>query len=94
MDTSANKTVIPDQIYNSVILLNLQKQREQIFNPGCNLLEVLGIMNIIPQKGKMTQELVDVIKKLHTPLLSRPTITKLNLMSHINNIDLNTSIQN
>lgn len=47
MDTSANKTVIPDQIYNSVILLNLQKQREQIFN----LLEVLGIMNIIPQKG-------------------------------------------
>lgn len=59
--------------------------------PGCSPLSVLGVLNMLLQRGnKHTLEEVYVVKSLHSALLGRPAITKSGLVTRVDGISIHT----
>lgn len=95
IDTGADVTVMPDHIFHRIFKDGkkpaLLKVTKPLLGPGCAPLSVVGVSNIRLQKGeKHTLEEVYVVKSLHSPLLGRPAITKLGLVTRVDGLSMDT----
>lgn len=95
IDTGADVTVMPDHVFHEIFKDEkkpaLQRATKPLLGPGCSPLNVIGVSNMLLQKGdKHTLEEVYVVKRLHLALLGRPAITKLGLVTRVDDISIHT----
>ncbi len=95
IDTDADVTIMPDHVFHEIFKDEkkpaLQRVTKPLLGPGCSPLNVIGVSNMLLQKGdKHTLEEVYVVKRLHLALLGRPAITKLGLVTHFDDISIHT----
>ncbi|XP_048586199.1 uncharacterized protein LOC116611839 [Nematostella vectensis] len=86
LDTGADVTVIPEQIFKKT---GCKRSNTRLTGPGQQKLKVQGMIEAhITHKYKSIKENIFVVKDLMRPLLGRPTIETLNLVSVINSVKL------
>lgn len=95
IDTGADVSVIPHQTYKAIMEPGgdrpLAQTDKPLFGPGGSRLSVVGVAKESLKKGERTvQEDLYVVRDLHTPLLGRPAITKLELVARLDSIDTQT----
>uniref|UniRef100_A0A3B3CEF0 Gypsy retrotransposon integrase-like protein 1 n=1 Tax=Oryzias melastigma TaxID=30732 RepID=A0A3B3CEF0_ORYME len=95
IDTGADVTVLPLQVFRKIfknsIPPTLQKSTKPLLGPGRKPLNVLGYTELNLQKGeKEAKEVVYILKHLHTALLGRPAIHKLELVARLDNLTIET----
>lgn len=93
--TGADVTVMPDHVFHKIFKEGnkpaLQSVTKPLLGPGCSPLSVIGVSNLLLLKGdKQILEDVYVVKGLHSPLLGRPAITKLGLVTRVDDISIHT----
>ncbi len=70
--------------------MSLENADKPLLGPGGSPLSVIGISHESLSKVELTeQEEVYVVKDLHTVLLGRPAILKLNLVARLDSVDAN-----
>ena len=92
IDTGADISVVPKSLLNKLKIISLKPSKKNLQGPGSNTLAVQGKFTaVITYKRKKVTEDIYVIQNLRTPLLGRPAIEKLELLSHVNNIEEKSS---
>ena len=82
IDTGADVTAIPLSLLDKIGHRDLEPPGKQLLGCGNNPLEVLGRFNTtLSCDKKSVREDIYVVNNLHMPLLGRPAISKLNLVS-------------
>ena len=90
IDTGADVTVVPADMYSSERFHKLQKSNKILFGPGQTKLYVQGkITATLSKNGKSTTQDVYVVAGLKTPLLGRPAIKALGLVARVDTVILN-----
>lgn len=95
IDTGADVTVMPDHVFHKIFKEGnkpaLQRVTKPLLGPGCSPLSVIGVSNMLLLKGdKHILEDVYIVKSLHSPLLGRPAITKLALVTRVDGVSIHT----
>ena len=93
LDTGAAVTAIPSK-YIDELGLTCQKTQSILKGAGNHELKTLGtsLVNIV-YKGENFQEKIHIIDNLVTPLLGKPSITKLGLVKVLDEVDCNAGWQ-
>ena len=87
IDTGADVTVIPEDMFRRCKLGRLQSTSKKLFGADQKGLRVIGEIRENLKLGETcVTEDIYVVKGLKEPLLGRPAIEKLNLVTRINNI--------
>ena len=90
IDTGADETVIPEQLYNELIGVNpLRKANKKLFGVGNNgLLAVVGMFTTVLQgKTTATKQNVYVVRGIHKALLGKIAIDALRLISRVESVE-------
>lgn len=95
IDTGADVTVLPLKVFKELYRHNhppsLHKSTKALLGPGRSRLDVVGVSELALRKGdKEILEDVFVIRHLHTALLGRPAISKLELVARLESITIET----
>lgn len=95
IDTGADVTVLPYSVFKELSgnthLSTLSPSSKPLLGPGRNQLDVVGVTKLLLRKGRRTAvEEVYVIRHLHTALLGRPAINKLELVARLDSISIET----
>lgn len=92
IDTGADVTVIPVEVFEEIFnkdLPTLKDATRPLLGPGQVPLDVVGVTSLLLKRGeKQSEEDVYIIRNLHTALLGRPAIAKLELVARLDNIDM------
>ena len=93
IDTGADVTALPAEVYHEITgghdVKHLAESTCPLFGPGGNVLSVLGVARETLRGGKKTAiEDIYVVKDLHTALLGRPAIEKLQLVCRVDGITM------
>ena len=92
IDTGADVSVVPKSLLNKLKITSLKQSKKNLQGPGSNTLAVQGKFTaVVTYKRKKVTEDIYVIQNLRTPLLGRPAIEKLGLLSRVNNIEEKSS---
>ena len=88
IDTGADETVIPEQLYNELIGVNpLRKANKKLFGVGNNgLLAVVGMFATVLQTTA-TKQNIYVVRGIHKALLGNPAIDALRLISRVESVE-------
>ena len=90
IDTGADETVIPEQLYNELIGVNpLRKANKKLFGVGNNgLLDVVGMFATVLQgKTTATKQNIYVVRGIHKALRGNPAIDALRLISRVESVE-------
>ena len=90
IDTGADLTVVPKSLYCKGNSHRLSRSGRTLFGTGQKKLEVCGKFQTSLALGeKVTYQDVYIVKDLHTPLLGRPAIEALDIVSraHLDHIE-------
>lgn len=95
IDTGADVTVLPHSVFKELFkdthLPTLSPSSKPLLGPGRNQLDVVGVTKLLLKRGdKSAEEEVYVINHLHTALLGRPAISKLELVARLDSISIET----
>ena len=93
IDTGADVTALPAEVYHDITgghdVKHLAESTRPLFGPGGNVLSVLGVARETLRGGKKTAiGDIYVVKHLHTALLGRPAIEKLQLVCRVDGITM------
>ena len=84
IDTGADVSVIPESVYLKVGKFPLNPSDKKLYGPGLKKLEVKGkFRGSLSLNRKVIHQDVYVVKDLRIPLLGRPAIEALNLLSRV-----------
>ena len=87
IDTGADVTVIPEEVFRQCNLGKLHSNSKRLFGADHNGLRVMGTVGDTLSLGETyVTEDIYVVKGLKEPLLGQPAIEKLNLLARINEI--------
>ena len=87
IDTGADVTVISDKLHKKIRDGPLKPATRPLIGPSQNPLTVLGhFVTKHESKDRTTTDTIYVVKNLRTPLVGRPAIQKLQLISWIKNV--------
>lgn len=88
IDTGAEVTVIPEEAWRKLGQPALSAPGRTLRGPDTHRLPTTGHFTAkLSKEGHTTEEDIYVVKKLHQPLLRRPAIDKLRLVSRILSVD-------
>ena len=83
LDTGADVTVVPEDVYKK-LKVKLQSTSKVLTGPSQQNLDVLGSFHAVISNGKReTNQVVYVVKGLRCPLLGRPAIEALDVVSMV-----------
>ena len=87
IDTGADVTVIPEEVFRQCNLGKLHPTSKRLFGAGHNGLRIIGtVRNTLSLGETYVTEDIYVVKGLKEPLLGQPAIEKINLVARINEI--------
>jgi len=88
IDTGADVTVITEKLYKQLKCPQLQKCTKSLVGPSKEALDVQGqFKGALTHGNSSAEQEIYVVKGLRKPLIGRPAITALELVSRINAID-------
>ncbi|KAJ8377185.1 hypothetical protein SKAU_G00077650 [Synaphobranchus kaupii] len=95
IDTGADVTVIPHTVFREIYRdkdpPTLRETTKSLMGPGGCSLDVVGVAGLLLRRGeKEVIEDVYVTRHLHTALLGRPAINKLQLVARLDTITIET----
>lgn len=91
IDTGADVTAIPEQIFKTLNVKNLQSSQKILKGPGRNTLNVIGKFHCeFSLENRKAYQDVYVIRGLNKPLLGRPAIEKLEIVKQIASLQLHS----
>lgn len=92
VDTGADVTAIPTSLYNEQVMGNLKQAQKQLLGPGRTKIATVGLFSAtLCWNGRVCQEEVYVIDKLHDALLGRPAIKSLDILPSLLEVTASTS---
>jgi len=88
IDTGADVTVITEKLYKKLQSPQLQKCAKSLVGPSKEVLNVQGqFKGTLAHGNNSAEQDIYVVKGLRKPLIGRPAITALQLVSRVNTID-------
>lgn len=91
IDTGADVTAVPEQIFKTLNVKNLQSSQKILKGPGRNTLNVIGKFHCeFSLENRKSYQDIYVIRGLNKPLLGRPAIEKLNVVKYIASLQLHS----
>ncbi|KAL1474988.1 hypothetical protein MTO96_037619 [Rhipicephalus appendiculatus] len=91
VDTGADVTAIPTSLYNDQVMGNLEQAKKQLLGPGRTKIRTVGLFRAtLRWNGRVCQEEVYVIDKLHDALLGRPAIKSLDILPSLLEVTAST----
>ena len=88
IDTGANVSIIPEQLYRKVKVQSLEPTNKSFIGPSQDSLHVFGQFNAtLIYKGSTVKEQIYVVRGRQKALIGRPAITVLQLVCHVNTVD-------
>ena len=88
IDTGADVSVIPEQLYRKLKVPSLEPTNKSLIGPSQDSLHVCGQFNAtLIYKGSTVKEQIYVVRGLRKALIGRPAITVLQLLCRVNKVD-------
>ena len=87
IDTGADVTVLPDEYFKRYFSRQLNKTKKSLRGPNQMPLEIVGEFPCRLERGDTSvQDTVYVVKRLTSPLLGRPAIERMGLVSRVDRV--------
>lgn len=91
IDTGADVTAVPEQIFKTLNVKNLQSSQKILKGSGRNTLNVIGKCHCeFSLENRKSYQEIYVIRGLNKPLLGRPAVEKLNVVKYIASLQLHS----
>ena len=88
IDTGADVTAVSEEIFNKLHGVTLRKSNKSLVGPAKHKLMVCGqFSGTLTYKQSNTCQEIFVVQRLELPLMGRPVIEALNLISRVNFVD-------
>jgi len=88
IDTGADVTVITEKLYKKLKSPQLQKCTKSLVGPSKEVLSVQGqFLGTLTHSDNCAEQDIYDVKDLRKPLIGRPAIVALQLVSRVNSID-------